>query len=55
MANVVGKRYACKKCKSEFIVTRGGEGAIVCCGEPMEQKKQPRKARAEYINQEIVS
>ena len=40
MANQVGKRYVCKKCGAEFIVTRGGNGTIHCCGQPMEQKKQ---------------
>ncbi|MBI2857151.1 MAG: desulfoferrodoxin [Chloroflexi bacterium] len=39
MANEVGKRYVCKKCGSEFIVTRGGSGAIKCCSQPMELKK----------------
>ena len=39
MANQAGKRYICKKCGAEFIVTRGGEGKLVCCGEPMEIKK----------------
>jgi desulfoferrodoxin-like iron-binding protein len=39
MANQVGKRYICTKCGSEFIVTRGGEGTLTCCGQPMEQKK----------------
>ncbi len=39
MANEIGKRYACGKCGSEFIVTRGGEGQLVCCGQPMEIKK----------------
>ena len=38
MANLVGKRYVCKKCGTEYIVTRAGEGALHCCGEPMEQK-----------------
>ena len=28
MANQIGKRYFCKKCGSEFIVTRGGDGTI---------------------------
>ena len=40
MANQAGKRYICKKCGAEFIVTRGGEGELVCCGEVMEIKKQ---------------
>jgi desulfoferrodoxin-like iron-binding protein len=39
MANVVGKRYRCVKCGSEFIVTKGGTGTLVCCTQPMEQKK----------------
>ncbi len=39
MANEMGKRYRCTKCGSEFIVTRAGQGAIHCCGTPMEQKK----------------
>jgi hypothetical protein len=39
MANVVGKRYRCPKCNSEFIVTKGGTGTVQCCGQPMEQKK----------------
>lgn len=39
MANVVGKRYRCPKCGSEFIVTKGGNGTMKCCGEPVEQKK----------------
>ena len=39
MANEVGKRYICKKCGNEFIVTRGGKGILQCCGEDMEVKK----------------
>jgi ribosomal protein L37AE/L43A len=39
MANQVGKRYVCKKCGAEFIVTRGGNGTVHCCGQPMELKK----------------
>ncbi|MFC1929273.1 desulfoferrodoxin [Chloroflexota bacterium] len=39
MANQVGKRYRCAKCGAEVIITRGGEGEINCCGQPMEQKK----------------
>jgi desulfoferrodoxin-like iron-binding protein len=39
MANEVGKRYVCKKCGAEFIVTRGGKGELHCCGQPMEIKK----------------
>jgi desulfoferrodoxin-like iron-binding protein len=39
MANEIGKRYVCKKCGSEFIVTKAGAGAVSCCGQQMEQKK----------------
>ena len=39
MANQIGKRYYCTKCGSEFIVTRGGDGAVNCRGQPMELKK----------------
>jgi hypothetical protein len=39
MANVVGKRYRCTKCNSEFIVTKGGSGEIKCCAQTMELKK----------------
>jgi desulfoferrodoxin-like iron-binding protein len=39
MANQVGKRYRCAKCGAEVMVTRGGNGAVTCCGQPMELKK----------------
>lgn len=39
MANQVGKRYICTSCGAEFIVTRGGEGKMKCCGKPVEEKK----------------
>ena len=39
MANVVGKRYRCTKCGAEFIVTKGGNGAMKCCDQPVEQKQ----------------
>ncbi|MDP2952372.1 MAG: hypothetical protein Q8O76_03550 [Chloroflexota bacterium] len=38
MANQVGKRYLCSKCGSEVIVTKGGTGALKCCGQPMTLK-----------------
>ena len=38
MANESGKRYSCKTCGSEFIVTTGGEGIMSCHGEPVQQK-----------------
>ena len=36
MANETGKRYVCANCGSEMLVTRGGDGAISCCGQPMQ-------------------
>ena len=39
MANQVGKRYQCSKCGTEMIVTKGGEGSLSSCDQPMEQKK----------------
>lgn len=39
MANEIGKRYVCKKCGAEFIVTKAGAGALTCCKQPMELKK----------------
>jgi DNA-directed RNA polymerase subunit RPC12/RpoP len=39
MPSQVGKRYVCTQCGSEFIVTRGGEGDLKCCGKPVELKK----------------
>jgi hypothetical protein len=39
MANTVGKRYICVKCSAEVIITRGGNGTITCCNQPMELKK----------------
>ena len=38
MANDTGKRYLCSKCGTEFVVTRGGDGSITCCGLPMTEK-----------------
>ena len=39
VANQTGKRYKCDSCGSEFIVTRGGNGSISCCGNEMPLKK----------------
>jgi desulfoferrodoxin-like iron-binding protein len=39
MANAVGKRYICAKCGAEVIITRGGNGTVTCCNQPMEIKK----------------
>ncbi len=35
MANQTGKRYICRQCGSEFIVTKGGDGELLCCQQPM--------------------
>lgn len=43
MANQVGKRYVCAKCGAEFIVTRGGDGTIMCCNQPMQLKEAQAK------------
>jgi ribosomal protein L37AE/L43A len=43
MANLIGKRYVCTNCGSKFIVTRGGDGMIQCCGKPMELEKSEKK------------
>ena len=39
MANQIGKKYKCAKCNAEVMVTKGGNGELVCCNQPMEQKK----------------
>lgn len=39
MANEVGKRYVCRVCGGEVIVTRKGDGELYCCGKKMEIKK----------------
>lgn len=38
MANEMGKRYFCSKCNSELMVTKAGQGALICCGQPMQKK-----------------
>ncbi|MQF69306.1 desulforedoxin [SAR202 cluster bacterium AD-804-J14_MRT_500m] len=38
LANQTGKRYLCSNCGSELLVTRGGEGALKCCGKIMNVK-----------------
>ncbi|MBM3942540.1 MAG: hypothetical protein FJ316_06405 [SAR202 cluster bacterium] len=39
LASETGKRYVCGKCGAEFIVTKGGAGSLVCCGQPMQLKR----------------
>ncbi|MEE2885469.1 MAG: desulfoferrodoxin [Chloroflexota bacterium] len=38
MANETGKRYSCSQCGSQFVVTKGGNGTLTCCGEPVIKK-----------------
>lgn len=35
MANLLGKRYRCPGCDLEPLVSKAGDGALACCGEPM--------------------
>ena len=37
MAVETGKRYRCNDCGAEFIVTRGGDGALRCGDAELEQ------------------
>ena len=39
MPNQLGKIYVCGACGAQVIVTKGGSGALSCCGQAMEQKK----------------
>ena len=39
MANQIGKIYICAVCGAQVIVTKGGTGALKCCGAEMQQKK----------------
>jgi hypothetical protein len=36
--NIVGKRYFCRVCGSEFVVTKGGDGQLECHAQPMEMR-----------------
>jgi hypothetical protein len=45
MANQTGKRYVCGACGSEMLVTRGGDGALTCCGAPMQIRVATPSAR----------
>lgn len=39
MANLLGKRLTCPKCGGQVLVTKGGDGQVQCCGEPMQSVK----------------
>ena len=36
MANLLGKRYQCSACDATILVTKTGDGALECHGQPME-------------------
>ena len=36
MGNNLGKRYTCTECGAQVLVTKAGEGALECHGQPME-------------------
>ena len=46
MPNQVGKRYVCASCGAEMLVTRAGEGALSCCGQPMQPREAPAATQA---------
>ncbi len=39
MANQLGKRFECPECGTEILCTKGGNGAVKCCGQPMPLKE----------------
>jgi desulfoferrodoxin-like iron-binding protein len=36
MSNLLGKRYQCSVCEATVLVTKPGDGALACHGQPME-------------------
>ncbi len=38
MASQLGKMYLCGSCGVQVIVTKGGDGALKCCGAEMRKK-----------------
>ncbi len=36
MGNNLGKRYTCAECEAQILVTKAGDGALECHGQPME-------------------
>ena len=47
MANIVGMRYVCRLCGSEFIVTKGGDGSLHCHGKWMQVKERTQPSSVE--------
>ena len=37
--NKTGNRLVCTRCGAEFVVTRGGDGAVTCCDERLEVRR----------------
>ena len=37
--NKTGNRLVCTQCGAEFVVTRGGDGAVTCCDERLEVRR----------------
>jgi desulfoferrodoxin-like iron-binding protein len=35
MSNLLGKRYTCETCEAQVLVTKPGDGELVCHGQPM--------------------
>jgi len=40
LTNQLGKRYLCENWGTEMIITKGGEGTLKCCGQPMVLKQK---------------
>jgi desulfoferrodoxin-like iron-binding protein len=38
MANKAGKRMKCESCGAEVVVTKSGDGEVLCCSQPMAAK-----------------
>lgn len=36
MTNELGKRYVCTRCATQLLVTKAGQGELVCHGEFMQ-------------------
>jgi hypothetical protein len=36
MSNLLGKRYQCGECEGTVLVTKAGDGEVVCHGRAME-------------------
>jgi hypothetical protein len=36
LANLLGKRYTCSECEATVLVTKAGDGELICHGQAME-------------------